>query len=367
MPETRDGTAALRSSLSSTSRSTSADSSDERREMHTSVVAAADAEAKRAWVQCSCPRISLHHFLLSSFVTVCFGLILFYSVAAFNYDWADSSTIAYVSSFGFCLLTIFISFRLIAQHLSNWTLGHLQKHIVRIIFLLPIYAVESWMALYIRTASLYIVTVRETYEAYVIWNFFSYVVALVGEEQQLLDILNSRSKSGRGTHPFPCKLFLKPWSAHQLLRSCRLGIVQYVIIKNLTAIAACVLESYGIYNEGSFSPEYGYVYLSLANNFSQTWALYCLVKFYLALKEELGSQVGKFVAVKCVVFVTWWQGLALNLIINHTNFVHMLMRWGQKDAGVTGSRFNHQHFHSAELYNFWTEDEIASGLQNFLI
>ena len=166
------------------------------------------------------------------------------------------------------------------------------------------------MALYIRTASLYIVTVRETYEAYVIWNFFSYVVTLVGDEQQLINILNLRGKSGRGTHPFPCKLFLRPWSAQQLLRSCRLGIVQYVVIKNLTAIAACVLESHGVYNEGSFSPEYGYVYLSLANNYSQTWALYCLVKFYLALKEELGSQVGKFVAVKCVVFVTWWQGLA---------------------------------------------------------
>ena len=361
MPEATLGQPAQRSSLNaSSSRSLSSDSGDER-------IAVAPEEAAGAKKACVCPRMTLHQFLLGSFILICLCLILFYSVAAFNYDWADSSTIAYVSSFGFTLLTIMISFRLITQHLGNWTLGHLQKHIVRIIFLLPIYAVESWMALYIRAASLYIETIRETYEAYVIWNFFSYVVALVGDEHRMLEILNSREKSGRGTHPFPCRLCLTPWSAQQLLRSCRLGIVQYVIIKNITAIAACILESYGAYDEGSFAFTSGYLYLSAANNYSQTWALYCLVKFYVALKEEMHSQVGKFVAVKCVVFVTWWQGLALNILTNHTNFLQMMMKWSQKDALNEGSRFNHQQFHSAELYNWWTEDEIAAGLQNFLI
>lgn len=298
---------------------------------------------------------------------MCFVLILFYSVAAYNYDWADASTIAYVSSFGFMLLTVVISSRLILQHLGDWRYGNIQKYVVRIIFLLPIYACESWSALYVRSYSLYIETMRETYEAYALWNFLSYALALLGDEHNLLQILNSPTKVGRGEHTFPLRLFLDPWTPQEILRSCKFGVLQYVIIKNVTAISACIFESYGLYHEGSFSPKYAYLYLSVMNNYSQSWALYCLIKFYVALKEEMHHQAGKFVAVKLVVFVTWWQSLLLNAIAAHTSLVPTLLQMSRKGAGVEGSRFNHQHFHSSELYNWWTEEEIATGIQNFLI
>lgn len=316
---------------------------------------------------CNFPRMSLHACLLGSFVLICFSLILFYSVAAYNYDWADASTIAYVSSFGFTLITVVISFRLIFQHLADWRYGTIQRYIVRIIFLLPIYACESWSALYVRSYSLYIETMRETYEAYALWNFLSYALALLGDENNLLQILNSPNKSGRGEHTFPFKLFLNPWTPQEILRGCKFGVLQYVIIKNVTAISACIFESYGMYHEGDFSPKYAYLYLSVMNNYSQTWALYCLIKFYVALKEEMHHQAGKFISVKLVVFVTWWQSLLLNAIAAHTTLVPTLLQMSRKDAGVEGSRFNHQHFHSSELYNWWTEEEIATGIQNFLI
>lgn len=48
------------------------------------------------------------------------------------------------------------------------------------------------------------------------------------------------------------------------------------------------------------------------------WALYCLLQFYLQSKEWLAhiSPVGKFACIKAVIFVTWWQGLAIALLFN---------------------------------------------------
>lgn len=48
-------------------------------------------------------------------------------------------------------------------------------------------------------------------------------------------------------------------------------------------------------------------------NFSQTWALYCLVQFYYITHEDLREikPLSKFVCFKSIVFATWWQGVFL--------------------------------------------------------
>eukprot|EP00591_Stephanopyxis_turris_P002353 CAMPEP_0195512042 /NCGR_PEP_ID=MMETSP0794_2-20130614/4151_1 /TAXON_ID=515487 /ORGANISM="Stephanopyxis turris, Strain CCMP 815" /LENGTH=216 /DNA_ID=CAMNT_0040639759 /DNA_START=669 /DNA_END=1319 /DNA_ORIENTATION=- len=110
-------------------------------------------------------------------------------------------------------------------------------------------------------------------------------------------------------------------------------------------ILAAILEIFDFYGEGVLDWGKGYIYIAVVTNFSQMWALYCLVKFFNATKEDLRSPVnwhpvGKFLCIKGVVFFTWWQGLAI-VILQDQGFI--------KDIGT------------------WNADEVAKGLQDYLV
>eukprot|EP01038_Epipyxis_sp_PR26KG_P017202 gene17202-23701_t len=303
-------------------------------------------------------QISYHHRSIKSlyswtqFLAKCITLlaIMFSVVAIIGYSYdlyrhgRKKHLIGWFSSAGFVLLTIPISVRLIVSHLSHWYAPNIQKYIVRIIWMIPIYSVESWLALRFKSFALYIETIRECYEAYVIFSFLYFLIALLGEEQHLVSLLKRKSAE-YGTHPWPINMVISPWiMGPDLLHKCKLGVLQYVVIKNVTAIIVFILVLCNQYQEGQFRFDKGYLYVCLINNISQLWALYCLLLFYYATKEELQPwrPVGKFLCVKMVVFFTWWQAIIINIINSASNNIIV----------SNGS---------------WTGNEIAKGLQDYFI
>ena len=61
------------------------------------------------------------------------------------------------------------------------------------------------------------------------------------------------------------------------------------------------------------APTSRYPYVTLTLNFSQMYALYCLLVIYDVMWSYLAHirPLGKFLAIKAVVFVTWWQAVLL--------------------------------------------------------
>ncbi|XP_038722740.1 protein LAZ1-like isoform X3 [Tripterygium wilfordii] len=193
--------------------------------------------------------------------------------------------------------------------------------------MVPCYAVESLVSLVDPSISVYFGILRDCYESFAMYCFGRYLVACLGGEERTIEFMERQGHSktplighdekGTVKHPFPMNYILKPWKLGQwFYQVVKFGIVQYMLIKSLTAVLAVVLEAFGVYCEGEFKWGCGYPYMAVVLNFSQSWALYCLVQFYTVTHDELAhiNPLAKFLTFKSIVFLTWWQGVAIALL-----------------------------------------------------
>lgn len=109
--------------------------------------------------------------------------------------------IGFVIAAVFAVAATVITLYLAVQHLRNYTEPHLQRPIVRILLIVPIYAVASWLSLVFHQQALYFELVRGCYESYVIYVFFKLLVEFLGGEDRLLALFNTKPKRH---HPPPC-------------------------------------------------------------------------------------------------------------------------------------------------------------------
>lgn len=72
--------------------------------------------------------------------------------------------------------------------------------------------------------------------------------------------------------------------------------------------------------------------MAVVLNFSQMWALYCLVQFYNVTHERLQAikPLAKFISFKAIVFATWWQGVGIALFC----YFGVLPREGNFQTGL---------------------------------
>ncbi|VDK50008.1 unnamed protein product [Cylicostephanus goldi] len=82
------------------------------------------------------------------------------------------------------------------------------------------------------------------------------------------------------------------------------------------AVITLFLVGMGKYEDGNWSADQGYLYITLVYNVSISLALYGLFLFYTATKELLSpySPVLKFLTVKSVIFLSFWQGLLIAIL-----------------------------------------------------
>ena len=93
-------------------------------------------------------------------------------------------------------------------------------------------------------------SLRDCYEALVIYSFFQLMVEYMGGEGQIVEVL--RTLQGRA-HMFPF-CFWKDWQMGQsFFHYCRVGILQYVFVKPLTAFITFILFACDVYGDGQVS------------------------------------------------------------------------------------------------------------------
>ncbi|XP_058807087.1 transmembrane protein 184C [Phymastichus coffea] len=214
----------------------------------------------------------------------------------------------------FVLLAIPMSFYEIVQHMIYYTQPRLQKYIIRILWMVPIYAVNAWLGLVYPEVSIYVDSLRECYEAYVIYNFMMYLFAYLNADHQLEHRLEIAPQVH---HIFPL-CCLPDWEmGHDFIHMCKHGILQYTVVRPISTLISFICAVNNVYKEGEFRGDAAFLYIIGLNNFSQFIAMYCLVMFYRANSEALKPMkpIGKFLCIKAVVFFSFFQGVAIAMLV----------------------------------------------------
>ncbi|XP_017627584.1 protein LAZ1 homolog 2 isoform X2 [Gossypium arboreum] len=267
-----------------------------------------------------------------------------------------------------------------------------QKWIVSIVFMVPVYATESVISLWNPRFSLACDILRSCYEAFALYSFGRYLIACIGGETRVIQLLENESRKRLGKLLLErgegggeegeeekeeeihqksfCNFFFRPYLlGEDLLTVEKFGLVQYMILKTLCAFLALLLEVLGVYGDGEFKWYYGYPYITVVMNFSQMWALYCLVQFYDATHERLRpiKPLAKFISFKAIVFATWWQGVGIALLCAYGVLPkHGKMQTALQDFFIciemAIAAVAHVFVFSAEPYHFLPVSENRKGM-----
>jgi len=249
----------------------------------------------------------------------------------FNYAWIVTAICVVAAT----VLTL----RLVYLHLSSFHKPSQQKHIVRILLMVPIYAIDSWLSFRYYWLSVYFDMFRDCYEAIVIYEFYILLVEYTGGYQRTKDAFEKRP-AFKLVAPICC------WTVSPrrgLLRWLNRLTLQYVLVRPLMAFIATFAQALGNYCPGELTAfQAGYPWVTAINLISVTVAMYALVLFYVVAKDELKpyNVVPKFLSVKFIIMMSFWQSVMVAGLVK-VNVIHNTTRW--------------------------TSDNISTGVQSSLI
>jgi len=220
--------------------------------------------------------------------------------------WIQSQP-AWVIAFLFATLGVTVSLYNIFMHLRFYNSPQFQLWIVRILIVIPIYGLTSFLALRFMDSALYLETIRDVYEAFVVYCFLKLLLNLMGGEDICVAMIK---QTGTLKHPFPFCWFPPLHLDERFLYFCTSCTLQFCIVKPVMAAIRLGVLMAGKDNEWLWT-----VFEMTIYNISYTLALYALFLFYFSTRESLRTYnpIFKFLGVKMIVFMTYWQSLFVAL------------------------------------------------------
>jgi hypothetical protein len=269
----------------------------------------------------------------------------------------------------FTILVILVSGYHLSTHLRHMNLPIVQRKIMAVLYMTPLYAITSCLSLVFTTAEPYLAVIREFYEAYCVYMFLSFLIAVLGrgDRQAVITLLELRAD--KLSRPDKCRCGPKAWNrlwqscrrrcfccccssnkqsseedhptttttttsssvdefgnyiggpdrikAEAVLDQCQRYCMQFVLLRPVTAIA-WLISNQLIVSTQFLDVKSPQLYIMIVSNISIFFALRGLVKFYHATRTYLAwcDPWPKFLMLKGVVFLTFWQKMVLSLVVN---------------------------------------------------
>ncbi|KAJ5795045.1 hypothetical protein N7457_001644 [Penicillium paradoxum] len=223
-----------------------------------------------------------------------------------------------------------VSFILILLHATHYSKPIEQRHIIRILFMVPVYSLVAWLSIYFYHYSVYFEVLGDCYEAFCISAFFSLMCHYVAPD------LHSQKDYFRGISPkewlWPITWCQKLFGAEGIWRTPRsgltwfnvvwVGVFQYCLMRVCMTITAVVTHYFGVYCESSLSPAFAHIWIIVIESVSVSIAMYCLIQFYHQLIQDIKQHQPffKIVSIKLVIFLSFWQSTLISLLVSENVF-----------------------------------------------
>ena len=211
------------------------------------------------------------------------------------------------------------------MHTTHYSRPKEQRHIIRILFMVPVYAMVSFLSLVYYRHSVYYEVLRDCYEAFAIASFFSLMCAYIAED------LHAQKEYFRRVKPkgwiWPMKWLQKcTGGEHGFLRTPRSGLTwfnviwvcvfQYCFIRVSMTIVAVVTQYFDRYCLESLNPAFSHVWVMVIEGVAVTITMYCLIQFYYQIREDIAQHkpILKVLAIKLVIFLSFWQTILISFL-----------------------------------------------------
>lgn len=234
---------------------------------------------------------------------------------------SQNSLMVYQFAGIFAILGSLISFWHISGHARNLTEPIVQRKIIAIMWMIPIYSISSWLGLVFVEAQGYLSFLKDVYEAYVIYNFLALLIAILGrgDRNVVIGLLSKHADSDHFKPPMkfpltPEQSFHSPrHKAEAVLDQCQFFCMQFVLLRPITSGVTVISDSF---YENRWELTMPQVYMTLITNVSIFYAFVGLMRFYHAMKDELiwCNPFSKFLCIKGIVFMTFWQSVAISFL-----------------------------------------------------
>lgn len=226
-----------------------------------------------------------------------------------------------------------MSLWLVFMHATHYTKPREQRHIIRILFMVPIYATSSLLSLRYTWHAIYFQVMSDCYEAFAISSFFALMCHYIAPD------LHEQKNYFRAMTP------IKPWVwPVNWFRACCcgprgpwrtpsngltwfnivwVGVYHYIFVRVAATIAAVVTQYFHRYCESSNSPVFAHIWVIAIVCVAVGIAMYCLIQFYIQLKEPLAEHRPflKICAIKLVVFLSFWQSATISVATSQLEIV----------------------------------------------
>lgn len=252
----------------------------------------------------------------------------------------------------FTTLTCLISAFHMAAHIRNYNQPMVQRKIIAILWMSPIYAVTSFLSLLWPAAEGYLAILKDMYESYVIYQFLAFLIAVLGQGDRDVAVQVLARHADHLDKPAKClSCFYHPPAnqgpiakANAVLMECTVLCMQFVFWRPITSIMSFVFEVIAVSDARADDASTGdtmteeqveadawsyfrspLFYIAMIQNVSVFFAFTGLIKFYHAVRDDLKwcQPFAKFATIKGVVFLTFWQGLVIAIVCN----IHQGGRW----------------------------------------